>query len=484
MNHQRRSSDPSHEVWFCYECTDGPLNVDVLEHCPNCGQLVSEFCNREWLRPAEDPSRYISPRSREPPPKEALPMTTIGYMPPISSLNGASTLSNDPSGVISNIELTTSPSIPRLLYQDPTTTNTIPNISSDTQSERLAQPGNEITSEPWSSGGCEDGFLQPPIQPFHDSLPLARAISHDDTRSILPQCSLQYSGNHSQVATQLNHERDVNYYSQQTSREIDYSFEGLQRIHSGQLGFMATIGSAYAALNAAYYSTGESSERVLLGCPNVPIDAFGQYAPSRQIQGYLSGPTFSAQAFGHANTTPSYAQLPSLEYDSTEPRVSSNDSHIIVNSAQEVKVTKPSPKEYKCCGAGESQRLACPFYKHGLQVHHKCRDRAFNNISHLSQHLKVAHKAADPPIGGVRVDDLPEFPRTRIGNDNKWYWVYKKLFGDAAELPRCPFSHPISDMEAKLSGLLTQKNIASVGSLFGENTLLSPQLQVCDFEIS
>ncbi|KAI8633310.1 hypothetical protein F5Y19DRAFT_417414 [Xylariaceae sp. FL1651] len=52
------------------------------------------------------------------------------------------------------------------------------------------------------------------------------------------------------------------------------------------------------------------------------------------------------------------------------------------------------------------------------------------------------------PTGGIAVDHLPGFPKRRWPVDKKWYWGWKKLLGEAATPPECPYSHPWEDLRA------------------------------------
>ncbi|KAI0111876.1 hypothetical protein F4814DRAFT_369774 [Daldinia grandis] len=157
---------------------------------------------------------------------------------------------------------------------------------------------------------------------------------------------------------------------------------------------------------------------------------------------------------------------------------------------QEDREDRPALKAFRACelcssiaSNDENRSLACLFYKRDPARHASCIKKKFKNISALRQHLDNDHKlgvyhckscwnsfadqrsldahAACEPTYGSSVDQLPPIPKARGPNpnttfNNKWYWTWKKLFGERTALPDCPYSHPTRDMAGHLFSQLLQ----------------------------
>ncbi|KAI0387023.1 hypothetical protein F5Y04DRAFT_288801 [Hypomontagnella monticulosa] len=91
----------------------------------------------------------------------------------------------------------------------------------------------------------------------------------------------------------------------------------------------------------------------------------------------------------------------------------------------------------------ENVSLACPFYKHNPGYHRNCMPKKFNSISALGQHLDKEHAARQPTDG---IEKLATISKSRGGPNTKWFWIWRKLFGEQAAQPKCPYPHPIQDM--------------------------------------
>ncbi|KAI1806122.1 hypothetical protein F4811DRAFT_511882 [Daldinia bambusicola] len=151
---------------------------------------------------------------------------------------------------------------------------------------------------------------------------------------------------------------------------------------------------------------------------------------------------------------------------------------------QEDPEDRPAHKTFRACEScssttsiDENRPLACLFYKRDPARYASCIKKKFKNISALRQHLDNDHRlgvyhckscwdsfadqesldahAPCEPTNGSSVDQLPPIPKARGPNpnakfNNKWYWAWKKLFGEKTALPDCPYSHPTRDMAGHL----------------------------------
>ncbi|KAI2627345.1 hypothetical protein GGS26DRAFT_592372 [Hypomontagnella submonticulosa] len=94
-------------------------------------------------------------------------------------------------------------------------------------------------------------------------------------------------------------------------------------------------------------------------------------------------------------------------------------------------------------GRDESMSLACLFYKRDPGHHQNCMQKKFNNISALGQHLSKEHAVREPTDG---TEKLATISKSRSGPNTKWFWTWRKLFGEREAPPKCPYTHPIQDM--------------------------------------
>ncbi|KAK5629838.1 hypothetical protein RRF57_005553 [Xylaria bambusicola] len=192
---------------------------------------------------------------------------------------------------------------------------------------------------------------------------------------------------------------------------------------------------------------------------------------SPQVPGSLCQLTTTQHASGDA------CSVVNIQYHSAESKSKFKRKYIAVDNAA---TTTSSRHQIDarvgtiCCESDGNQRLACPFYKYYPQRHWKCLRSGFDSIGHLRQHLKDKHKLGSIhcslcwltfdtamslashaqdcklPTGGVPVNKLPAFPRTRLSKEKKWRWCCKKLFGEGAALQLCPFFHPEQDFGAQV----------------------------------
>ncbi|OTA70041.1 hypothetical protein K449DRAFT_427553 [Hypoxylon sp. EC38] len=125
-----------------------------------------------------------------------------------------------------------------------------------------------------------------------------------------------------------------------------------------------------------------------------------------------------------------------------------------------------------CSAATEPNKdkpLACLFYKRNPDLYASCIFKDFKTISTLRQHLNKDHKLGPyhctscwdtfsdkksleahkncQPTGGIPVDRLPTIYKARDSFSTKWYWTWRKLFGEKTPPPKCPHRHHIQDMK-------------------------------------
>ncbi|KAI8948922.1 hypothetical protein F4801DRAFT_555219 [Xylaria longipes] len=392
---------------------------------------------------------------------------TASHVPHGSSSRAATPFDNAGSE-ISNFGLTSLSPVP----YPPQQTHVLGtrNITSTcTQSEEPSQQTNIFASE---RGGYGNGLVQVHVHgAIHNPLSSAGVTSCDDTRSRLPNGS-----------PQLVSDTDVDYSIHLTSETTGSTVGALQSIQSRQVEHVAVVVDA-SAPNAEGQSTqgcatpifagGITSDELLSVWPAFSEDVSMQLSTDLESQSHSIGPALS-WVFNNDYTVPLQPQLPLIDYHPPEPPPSSIKSLNILKPPKNGRVTKGPSRLYECCESGGSQRFACLFYKHDPRLHMGCMSKSFTNIGHLRQHLDKSHKlgpnhctscwkifdTADKltnhttttqctPIGGLPVDCLPSFPKMRMPADKKWYWGWKKLFGEAAALPQCPFFHPWEDLKAQ-----------------------------------
>ncbi|TGJ82550.1 hypothetical protein E0Z10_g6223 [Xylaria hypoxylon] len=443
------------------KCGIGPLNIELDDNCAYCAQRRSSFCVGEWVRGS---SLDILPPHDQEPHLEALPTHA-----PRNYTSGAATPFDNTGSVISNIGLTSSPLLlPYLLHQTQGISGgTGTGISTNTESETSAQPSNEPASEQWNVDRGESDLVPVPIhEPVHCSSSSAEATGYNDTRSGLPNDSSHY-----QLTPQFDSGPGVDYsiqYSSETTASAAGTLQNTQRQQEepatrAKRKHVAVESAPNSADGSArtcaipIWPSGMASDIMSSGWSNSLIDVSIQFSP---------------QTWGSDEDYYTTLSRPQLHLVDCDPPLSAKSLNT-PQSSQGNRTTTSISRNYECCKYSEKQRLACPFYKYEPQLHSGCMFKSFKTIGHMGQHLKQHHKlkrnhckscwrnfeTTDMLInhtryciqtGGVSVDDMPEFPRMRLPVDKKWYWGWKKLFGQAAALPPCPFSHPIEDLQAHL----------------------------------
>ncbi|KAI0457667.1 hypothetical protein F5B21DRAFT_520710, partial [Xylaria acuta] len=435
--------------------------------CASCGNRRCSFCSEEWVPAVEKLVHDISSpqKNQEPSRRAALPMTA-SHVPHGSGSRAATPFDNGGSG-ISNIGLTSLSSVPYPLQQNHVIgTSNLTRTS--TQSEATSQQTNEYASEQWH---VENDLVQVHVHgTIHDPLSSAGAPSWDDTRSRLPN-----------GPPQLVSDTDVDYPIHHTSETTGSNVGALQTIQSHQVEHVAVVidagapnaeGQSIQGYAIPLFPGGMNSDALLPVWPAFSDDFSVQLPADLESQSHSIGPR--SWVFNDDYTVPLQPQQSPIDYLPLDPPPSSIKSLGILKPPKNGRVTKGASKLYECCESGGSQRFACLFYKHNPRLHMGCMSRSFTSIGHLRQHLDKSHKlgpnhcpscwetfdTADKltshtttpqcaPIGGIPVDDLPSFPRMRLPPDKKWYWGWKKLFGEAAAPPQCPFFHPWEDLKAQ-----------------------------------
>ncbi|KAI1144930.1 hypothetical protein F4825DRAFT_475309 [Nemania diffusa] len=382
-----------------YECGHGPLNPSVDGACANCWSWCSSSSIEGWVRgleeeEEEEPTNISPPSDQEPHSKHAaLPMTTTHVLHNHNTGRRASTPFADTGSAISHIELTSPTVVPYQPEQTRIVDVSTIGIRASTQPETPAQQSDPITSEQWSLSRYEDGHLPalPIHEPFGNSSLPTEVLSEYYASPRYPNGLPDYIGTpYSLIAAQAVSDWPADYFEQSTI-EPNSSNTAVEPITGINLSYVAD--------------------------DSIAIDTCMHKSP---------------------NNTPT--------------------------SSKKGRITKLASKHYKCCKSNGSPRLACLFYKYDHDLHANCALKKFSSIGHLRQHLNKRHKlgpnhckscwrtfgTADSltrhrycvPTGGVPVDRLPEFPRMRLPADKKWYWGWKKLFGEAIVPPQCPYYHP------------------------------------------
>ncbi|KAK6957819.1 hypothetical protein Daesc_000608 [Daldinia eschscholtzii] len=196
---------------------------------------------------------------------------------------------------------------------------------------------------------------------------------------------------------------------------------------------------------------------------------------------------FSSTARQFSDMEPLIDQMEKLPHPQSPLRRNSDGSQSNSNKRKlyhEDREDRPAHKALRACSlcssatsTDENRPLACLFYKRDPARYASCIKKKFKNISALRQHLDNDHRlgvyhckncwesfadqasldAHTPcePTNGSSVDQLPPIPKARGPNpnakfNNKWYWTWKKLFGEKTALPVCPYSHPTRDMAGHL----------------------------------
>ncbi|KAI0817822.1 hypothetical protein GGR55DRAFT_622105 [Xylaria sp. FL0064] len=463
----RTSWVPHLRVWYCYRCHFGPLNTRLDEYCASCGEQRCSFCQEGWVPAQEESLHDISvPRSREPR-LEALLMAS--HVPRNDNQRAATTIDNTGTA-ISNIAFTLPPLLAYPQYQIHVI-GTGTGSGSNTQVEILPQKGSELALEQWNVSSEEVAPVPIPLhEPNHDSLSpielahLPGGSSHDpntlyrlnnkfhpslipgDHHLIQPVSGTTHSGVGALQNVQ-HHPVDPKTGLKRKHIAVDNSATGTSTRNSGdQPAQSCDIPLLSGGIDIGLLASAGWSE--------FPLDASTQFPVDSQI------PNHSLEAtpllWVPTDNTAILSQPPSLGAKSMNT----------TQSFPEGRATKAVPRPLECCKSNQSPRFACQFYKYDPHHYIGCVLTSFNSIGHLRQHLNQKHKlganhcklcwrtfnTADAlanhaqcckvPTGGMPVDNLPDFPRIRLPAEKKWYWGWKKLFGEATALPPCPFFHP------------------------------------------
>ncbi|KAF2968778.1 hypothetical protein GQX73_g4831 [Xylaria multiplex] len=453
--------------------------MELDEYCTSCRNQRSSFCGGEWV--GGSLLDILPPDDREPQDiREALPSHV-----PRNYTSGAATPFDNRA--ISNIGLTSSPLLlPYLLHRTYLiSTGTDTGISTDTQSETFAQQGNELAPEQWDVGRDESDPVPVPVnEPFHHS-----STRYNDTRPGLPNSSPPSSASLYELF-----DSGLQHSSETTTRSSAGAFQNTQSHQAGRTvrAKRKHVAVEDIASNASTPSSENNSqtctitmlpgriapEMMPLGWSNPLIDTSVQF-PEFPADSQFPSPSFRPAPLTWVSdddydfTTLPQPRINLVDCDPSEHPPSSAKPIDIPQSSQGIRGTTDASRYCEACESSGKQRLACPFYKYEPQQHPGCMFKGFKTIGHLGQHLKQNHRlkpnhcklcwrsfeTADLltnhtqyciRTGGVSVDDLPEFPRMRLPAEKKWYWGWKKLFGQAAALPHCPFVHPIQDLKAHL----------------------------------
>ncbi|KAI0409447.1 hypothetical protein F4802DRAFT_143022 [Xylaria palmicola] len=451
----------------------------IDDGCASCGKQRCSFCFEELLPAGEKSMPDISAFRNQPPRHAALPTATSHV--PHSDPSRAATPLDIARSTISNIRLTGLPSAPCQPHQCYTLgPSTIASTGTGTQSETPAQQTSDLASAQWDVANCEQVFPVVPVhEPSHDSSAATGTAEYEDTGSHLRIDIPQHAGVLGQPITPssafishhdcpMHNRSEISGYS---VRQVQ-SFESQQVDHvAGAIGASASAliseGQSLATGDIPVYTDGSDSDALLPLWPGFSLDISEDFFAGLNAQKL-------PRILDHDSTASVLPQLPLAEYEPPEPPSSNSKSPDILKPIQDSRNTKHTSRPYKCCESGEKQRFACLFYKYHPQLHIDCMKKSFDTIGHLRQHLNQSHKlgpnhctscwrsfdtieSRDQHVadlcmstGGIPVDLLPEFPRMRMPADKKWYWGWKKLFGEAAPLPQCPFTHPLEDLEAQL----------------------------------
>ncbi|KAI0836782.1 hypothetical protein F5Y06DRAFT_273352 [Hypoxylon sp. FL0890] len=176
---------------------------------------------------------------------------------------------------------------------------------------------------------------------------------------------------------------------------------------------------------------------------------------------------YQSKAFSSSGSLPSFSELKDKDGEQIA------NERLISHADGKDEYAGPITKACESClSATESDKakpLACLFYKRNPELYSTCIYKAFKNISALRQHLDNDHKlgpyhctncwdsfsdkkllethANCQETGGIPVDQLPTISKTRDSPIKKWYWTWKKLFGERTPPLKCPHTHPIPDMK-------------------------------------
>lgn len=320
------------------------------------------------------------------------------------------------------------------------------NIGATAPSEAPTWQGSRVSLGQWDADiGLAPAHL---YEPCLGSLPSAE-VTYKDSRSDLPSSSLGVSN----FPTEINSPLDPsNVDPLQQTAGVERQ---LERRHVAVKDAAVTPGSAAQAAQTSsslVLPDGTAPGSLSLGCTDFPSDTSISFPLDLHLPWVFSG---------------DYVFVPQLP-------VSAPTSKRTITSPHRQRVaTKDASNHKACCKPSGTQRLACPFYKYDPKRYIDCVLKNFDTVGHMKQHLKINHKLGPNhckhcwlnfdtaaslahhaqncklPTGGVPVDNMPVFPKIRgYTREQKWYWGWKKLFGERTAPPPCPFSHPLQDFQA------------------------------------
>ncbi|KAI1425409.1 hypothetical protein F5Y12DRAFT_747393 [Xylaria sp. FL1777] len=464
----RKKALPHLPVWYCNECGFGPWNAALDEYCVNCGKQRCEFCPGEWVPVEEEALHDISV------PRNTLRLEALqtANRVPHNFSQRAATPFDDTGCAISNPGHTLSP----LRSRPPYLTHVGPgtHLNANAQGEAPAQPSSDLVSEPWNVSRSKIGLVPVPIyEPFYGTSSPAEVTNYNNTSPYLLSGSPQDTASLCQLPTQFDVGDSLQHISE-TRRSVGGTSRNIQQppLESKARLKRKHVAVDNNATDAGAFHSGEqfaqacgipvslgriSLDPVSSGWPEFPTDASMHFPLDSQISSHSVGPA-----------PPSW--IPRDDYGESSQLYQTLS---IAKSSQDGRATKGVSRCSECCKSSGSRRFACPFYKYDPKLHISCVLKSFNSIGHLGQHLKKHHKLGPihcklcwqtfdtvdsltnhaerckMPTGGVPVDKLPKFPRMRLPAEQKWCWAWKKLFGDAARLLPCPFSHPQEDFQVQ-----------------------------------
>ncbi|KAI0433694.1 hypothetical protein F5Y09DRAFT_350979 [Xylaria sp. FL1042] len=453
-----------------YTCQFGPLNKKLDDYCASCGQKRCDLCPEEWVPVREESLHDISVlRSKEPRLEALLPAS---HVPHNGSQRAATPLDNMGTA-ISDIGFTLSPLLPYPQYQTHVI-GTGTDTCTSTQVEIPAQESSELALKQWNVSTKEIGLIPIPLQePFGGSL-LTTNVSHLPSDSPQDPSSLYQLMNPFGSSLIPSDHYPIQRVSGTTLSGVG-GFGGLQNVQQHPADPKARLKRKHIAVDssATGTTTRNSGDQPLQSC-TIPLLPGGIDLGPLSLAGWSEFPLDVSAHYPIDSQVPSHSLEPTpllwVPPDDIaippQPPPMGAKSMNTAKSFQGGKAPKAAPRHHDCCKSNRTPRFACPFYKYDPHLYIGCVLRSFKSISHLRQHLNQHHKlgtnhcklcwrtfdTADAltshaqcckvPTGGMPVDNLPEFPRMRVSKEKKWYWGWKKLFGEAAALPACPFFHP------------------------------------------
>ncbi|KAJ8129710.1 hypothetical protein O1611_g3920 [Lasiodiplodia mahajangana] len=419
---------PHYVSWYCCNCCDGPYTYVLEEHCMSCGKRRCTFCRDEADPVPEIPIHNISPGNIA-----ALHETSTHVLHNIAGR--AATPSISTGSAISNTEFANSLALP---YSPEEARFIDIGTSYRAQSEAPTQHSSQVTSQQQNVGRYGDDLVPSPTHgPYHD-LPFSIGTptpSHYHTAPHSPDHPQEHSPIlNKPLITQVSSDLPPDYSVQYPGESSGYGANPEPENGAASSIAIDTPASDPGVGTIRTLLSGTAGAVALLKQTNFPTSTRAAQSPigsdTRLIQ---PNPPLEVAKDDFAVSPPLQLDLP--DHNSPKPPISDAKSP---KTPKKGKTRKVASKNYECCKSSDGQRLACPFYKYDPQQHIGCISKAYDCIGRLGQHLKQSHKLGP--------DRLPKFSKMRVPADKKWYWGWKELFGEAAALPECPFSHPAEDL--------------------------------------